>query len=85
VSNRGKEAEEQNLDSMNKNHVERHGKWDKLAQDSKVQIGSKLSDVNVARIRGKIPNLIWGDLLEFFSAEVSRSHSSRWSNAHPRT
>ena len=49
---------------MNKNHVERHGKPDKLARDSKVQSGSKQSHVNVARVRGKIPNLIRGGLLE---------------------
>lgn len=70
---------------MNKNRVKRHEKRDKLAQGSKVQKGSKLFHVNVARVRGKLPNLIWGGLSLFFEgAEVSRSHSSRWSNDHPR-
>ena len=48
---------------MNKNHVERHEMRDKLATDSKVQRGSKQSDVNVARVRGKIAHLIRGGLL----------------------
>jgi len=66
---------------MNKNRVERHGMTDKLAQDSKVQKGSKQSHVNAARVRGKLPHLIRGDLP--MRAEVSRGHSSRWSNDHP--
>jgi hypothetical protein len=49
---------------MNKNHVERHEMADKLAIDSKVPSGSKQSHVNVARVRGKIPNLIRGGLPE---------------------
>ncbi len=61
-SERGEEAGEQNLDSMDKNRVERHGMRDKLATDSKVQRGSKQSDVNAARVRGKIPYLIRGGL-----------------------
>jgi len=64
----------QNLDSMNKNRVERHGMTDKLAQDSKVRKGSKQSHVNAARVRGKLPHLIRGDLPE--EAGVSRGHSS---------
>ena len=75
VSERGEEAGEQNLDSMNKNCVERHGMPDKLAKDSKVQKGSKQSHVNAARVRGKLSHLIRGDLPE--KAEVSRGHSSR--------
>ena len=71
----------QNLDSMNKNRVERHGMTDKLAQDSKVRKGSKQSHVNAARVRGKLPHLIRGDLP--MRAEVSRGYSSRWSNDHP--
>lgn len=62
VSERGKEAGGQNLDSMNKNHVERHGMPDELAEDSKVQKGSKQSRVNVARVRRKRPYLIRGCL-----------------------
>lgn len=62
VSERGKEAGAQNLDSMNKNRVERHGMRDKLATDSKVQTGSEQSHVNAARVRGKIPHLIRGGL-----------------------
>ncbi len=53
VSERGEEAGGQNLDSMNKNHVKRHGMPDKLAKDSEVQEGSKQSHVNAARVRGK--------------------------------
>lgn len=49
---------------MNKNHEERHGMLDKLARDSKVPRGSKQSHVNVARVRGKLPNLIRGGLPE---------------------
>ena len=71
----------QNLDSMNKNRVERHGMTDKLAQDSKVRKGSKQSHVNAARVRGKLPHLIRGGLPK--GAEVSRSHSSRGSDDHP--
>ena len=62
VSERGEEAGEQSLDSMNKNHVERHGMPDELATDSKVPRGSKQSHVNVARVRGKISHLIRGGL-----------------------
>jgi len=75
VSERGEEAGVQNLDSMNKNRVERHGMTDKLAQDSKVRKGSKQSHVNAARVRGKLPHLIRGDLP--MRAEVSRGRSSR--------
>ena len=64
ASERGEEAGGQNLDSMNKNHVERHEMRDKLAIDSKVQRGSKQSDVNEARVRGKKPHLIRGGLSE---------------------
>ena len=81
VSERGEEAGVQNLDSMNKNRVERHGMTDKLAGDGKVQKGSKQSHVNAARVRGKLPNLIRGGLSR--RTEVSRGHSSRWSNDHP--
>jgi hypothetical protein len=49
---------------MNKNHVERRGMPDELAQDSKVPRGSKQSHVNVARVRGKLPYLIRGGLPE---------------------
>ena len=62
MSERGEEAGEQNLDSMNKNSVARHGMRDKLATDSEVRKGSKQSHVNGARVRGKIPNLIRGGL-----------------------
>ncbi len=62
VSKRGEEAGEQNLDSMNKNRVERHGMPDKLATDSEVQRGSEQSHVNAARARGKKPHLIRGGL-----------------------
>jgi len=62
VSERGEEAGWQNLDSMNKNRVERHGMPDELAQDSKVPRGSKQSHVNAARVRGKKPHLIRGGL-----------------------
>ena len=61
-SERGEEAGEQSLDSMNKNCVERHGMPDKLAKDSEVQRGSKQSHVNAARVRGKLSHLIRGDL-----------------------
>ena len=71
----------QALDSMNKNRVKRHGMTDKMARDSKVQKGSKQSHVNAARVRGKLPNLIRGGLSK--RTEVSRGHSSRWSNDHP--
>ena len=62
VSERGEEAGEQNLDSMNKNRVERHGMPDELARGSKVQRGSEQSYVNAARVRGKKPYLIRGGL-----------------------
>lgn len=58
VSERGKEAGEQNLDSMNKNCVKRHGMPDKLAKDSEVQKGLKQSHVNAARVRRKLSHLI---------------------------
>ncbi len=51
VSERGEEAGAQNLDSMNKNRVERHEMPDKLARGSKVQKGSEQSCVNAARVR----------------------------------
>ena len=56
-SERGEEAGEQSLDSMNKNYVKRHGMPDKLAKDSKVQRGSKQSHVNAARVRRKLSHL----------------------------
>ena len=62
ASERGKETGRQNLDSMNKNRVERHGMRDELAQDSEVQRGSKQSHVNAARAGGKLSHLIRGDL-----------------------
>ena len=62
ASERGEEAGVQNLDSMNKNRVKRHGMMDKLACDSKVQKGSKQSHVNATRVKGKLPNLIRGGL-----------------------
>ncbi len=62
ASERGEEAGEQNLDSMNKNRVERHGAPGKLATDSKAQTGSKRLDVNAAGVRGKLSHLIRGDL-----------------------
>ena len=55
---------------------------DKLARDSKVQKGSKQSHVNAARVRGKLANLIRGGLSR--RTEVSRGHSSRWGDDHPR-
>jgi len=58
----GEEAGEQNLDWMDKNCVERHRVWDKLASDSEVRKGSKQHCVNAARVRGKISYLIRGDL-----------------------
>ena len=62
ASERGKEAGGQNLDSMNKNRVERHGMRDELARGSEVQRGPKQSDVNAARVRGKLSHLIRGGL-----------------------
>lgn len=67
---------------MDKNAVKRHGMRGKLAIDSKAQRGSKQFHVNDARVRGKNPNLIWGDLLKK-AAEVSSGGSSRWGNDHP--
>ncbi len=62
ASERGEEAGEQNLDLMNKNHVERHGAPGEPARDGKAQRGSKRLDVNAAGVRGKLPHLIRGDL-----------------------
>ncbi len=58
----GEEAGEQNLDWMNKNYVKRHRVRDELAQDGKVQKGSKQPYVNAARVRGRISYLIRGGL-----------------------
>lgn len=63
VSERGEEAGEQNLDWMDKNCVERHRVRDELARDSEVRKGSKQPNVNAARVRGKLSNLIRGGLL----------------------
>ncbi len=81
VSERGEEAGEQNLDLMDKNRVKRHGALGKLARDSEAQKGSKRLDVNAAGVRGKSWHLIRGGLSK--RTEVSRGHSSRWSNDHP--
>ena len=67
---------------MNKNRVKRHRMRGKLAQGSEAQKGSKQSYVNTARLGGKLSYLIRGGLSK--RTEVSRSHSSRWSNDHPR-
>jgi retron-type reverse transcriptase len=77
----GEEAGEQKLDVMDKNLIRRHGARDKLASYSEVREGSKRLDVNGARISGKVSHLIRGGLSE--RTEVSRSHSSRGSNAPP--
>lgn len=66
ANGRGEEAGAQNLDLMNKNCVERHGMPGELATGSKAQRGSKQIRVNAARVRGKNPYLIRGDLLVFF-------------------
>jgi len=75
VSERGEEAGEQSLDSMNKNCVRRHGAPGELARGSEAQRGSKRLDVNAAGDRGKSSDLIRGDLPE--EAGVSRGRSSR--------
>ena len=83
VSERGEEAGEQitsaslsaGLDLMDKNRIERHGAPGELARGSETQRGSKRLDVNAARVRGKLPHLIRGDLP--MRAEVSRGRSSR--------
>jgi len=62
VSERGEEAEEQNLDWMDKNCVKRRGVRDELATGSEVQKGSKQLYVNAARVRGKRSHLIRGGL-----------------------
>ena len=64
MNGRGEEAGTQSLDLMNKNCVGRHGRRGKLAKGSKAQKGSKQTCVNAARVRGKNPNLIRGDLLK---------------------
>ena len=79
----GEEAGAQNSDLTNRNYVERHEVRGKLAKDSEAQRGLKQLCVNVVGLEGKLSNLIRGDL-QAILAEVSRSHSSRWSNAHPR-
>ena len=76
ASERGEEAGEQNLDSMNKNRVERHGMRDELAQGSEVQKGSEQSCVNAARVRGKKPYLIRGGLSEKKRKEKKRGQKS---------
>jgi hypothetical protein len=62
VSERGKEAGEQNLDLMDKNCVKRHVMRGKLATDSEARTRSKQLHVNAARVRGKRPHLIRGGL-----------------------
>jgi len=62
VNVRGEEAGAQNLDSMDKNNVERHKMPGKLARDSKALKESKQSYVYIARFRGKRSYLIWGGL-----------------------
>ena len=74
ASERGEEAGEQNLDSMNKNCVKRHRVTDKLARDSEVQKGSKQPNVNAARVRGKISYPIRGGLLFFEGRSQPRSY-----------
>ncbi|MGB3714658.1 MAG: hypothetical protein WA996_09535 [Candidatus Promineifilaceae bacterium] len=54
MSKRGEEAGEQNLDLMDKNHVQRHRARGELARGSEAQRGSKWLDVNVAGVRGKL-------------------------------
>ena len=62
MSERGEEAGEQNLDSMDKNCVRRRGALGELAADSEAQKGSKRLYVNAARVRGKLSYLIRGGL-----------------------
>ena len=62
VSERGEEAQRQNLDSMDKNCVTRHRVRGKLARDGEAQTGPKQLYVNAARIKRKLSHLIRGDL-----------------------
>ncbi len=62
MSERGEEAGEQSLDSMDKNCVRRRGAPGELAQDSEARKGSKRPYVNAARVRGKLWHLIRGGL-----------------------
>ncbi len=66
---------------MDKNRVKRHGAPGELAKGSEAQGGSKWLDVNAAGVRGKSWHLIRGGLSK--RTEVSRGHSSRWSDDHP--
>jgi hypothetical protein len=84
VSKRGEEARRQTLDSMDKNCVRRHRKRGKLARDSEARKDqSGLCKRSEDQGKGIAPypgRSAWSA----GEAEVSRGHSSRWSNDHPR-
>ena len=83
ASERGEEAGGQNPDWMDKNRVKRRKARGELAIDNEAQKGSKRPCVNAARLGGKLSYLIRGGLSCGRMAEVSRGHSSRWSNDQP--
>ena len=73
MSERGKEAGEQNLDLMDKNCVRRRRAPGELARDSEAPKGSKRLYVNAARVRGKLSYLIRGDLRRVLETGLRRS------------
>jgi len=58
---------------MDKNCVGRRGALGELASNSEAPKGSKRLDVNAARIRGKLSNLIRGDLRRVSKKRLRRS------------
>jgi len=58
---------------MDKNCVGRRGAPGELARDSEAPKGSKRLHVNAARVRGKLSNLIRGDLRRVSERRLRRS------------
>ncbi len=83
VSECGEEAGEQNLDWMDKNCVKRRGVRDELARDSEVQKRVKAALRKRSQGQGKAIAPYPGRSVSFGRTEVSKGHSSRWSNDHP--
>ena len=71
MSERGEEAGEQSLDSMDKNCVRRRRAPGELATDSEAPRGSKRPYVNAARVRGKPSHLIRGGLSFLWGGQKS--------------
>jgi len=85
VSERGEEAGEQSLDSMDKNCVRRRRAPGELATDSEVPRGSRRLYIDAARVRRKLSHLIRGGLPFLRGGQKSAEAVvvGGWGSVHP--